>query len=297
MRGKLSQTVRGLISLEQSVEQWEGRGMSPITTSGLGLILFVAALIASGCEGSGSGTTAATSPNADESSFEWPEDSSHPILRIDIDGAAGSGAIEIELMPELAPKTVAQIVEWAEDGYFDGTTFHRVIKDFMIQGGDPNTRDKVVTNDGLGGPGFSLDDEFSDAPFLRGVVGMGNTGRRNSAGSQFFITQADAHHLDGSYTVIGRVRSGMEFVDAIVDVEIDTVGRWGPRARPIEDVVMARVRPLDRDSTARITAVGSVDAADQNEPLSATNHAPTSNADVEDAEEQGSATPPAALAP
>lgn len=216
------------------------------------LVLFVFVVLGSGCEGSKTGKESSHTtgnPVGDEiaegDAYAWPEDPNHPVLRIEVDGAAGPGTIEIELMPELAPVTVSQIVEWADEDFFDGLTFHRVIKDFMIQGGDPNTRDKIPTNDGQGGPGFTLDDEFSDAPFVRGVVGMGNTGRKNSAGSQFFIMHADAPGLDGQYTVIGRVRSGIEVVDAIVDVEIDTVGRWGPRARPIENVVMTRVSRVD----------------------------------------------------
>lgn len=218
------------------------------------LALFVFIVLGSGCEGSTTGIESSVATNnpvgddhaeVDREAYAWPEDPNHPVLRIEVDGAAGPGTIEIELMPELAPTTVAQIVEWADEGFFDGLTFHRVIKDFMIQGGDPNTRDKIPTNDGQGGPGFKLDDEFSDAPFVRGVVGMGNTGRKNSAGSQFFIMHADVPSLDGQYTVIGRVRSGIEMVDAIVDVEIDVVGRWGPRARPIENVVMTRVSRVD----------------------------------------------------
>lgn len=224
------------------------------------LAFALTAVFISGCDasreqgatasGDGARSDSTSAANARED-YAWPQDPDHPILRIEIEGAAGPGTIEIELMPELAPKTVAQFVEWAEDGFYDGTTFHRVIKDFMIQGGDPNTRDRDPTNDGKGGPGFTLEDEFSDAPFLRGVVGFANTGRRDSAGSQFFIMQRDTPSLDGSYTVIGRVRSGIEYVDAVTEVEIDAVGRWGPRARPIESVVMTRIRPVSSDMASR----------------------------------------------
>jgi peptidyl-prolyl cis-trans isomerase B (cyclophilin B) len=175
--------------------------------------------------------------------FEWPHDESHPILTLEITtGAdAGNGTISIELMPELAPVTVARVVDLAKDGYYDGTTFHRVIPDFMIQGGDPNSRDRDPDNDGNGNPELRIRDEFGDAPFIRGVVGMGNKGRQNSTGGQFFIMQADNRSLDGRYTVIGRVVSGIEIVDAITTVSIDRVGRWGPKDRPIANVRMTRV--------------------------------------------------------
>jgi len=258
MDGKLSQTPpepwgddrRGGIRI--------GRRRS-IEFSLVGLLAIVLSI---GCDGNGAGPGAS-------SSFDWPQDPGHPAIRIELTGAAGEGVIEIELMPELAPQTVEQILAWADEGYFDGTTFHRVIKDFMIQGGDPNSRDEIPTNDGLGGPGFVLDDEFTAAPFVRGVVGMGNTGRRNSAGSQFFIMQADQRNLDGAYTVIGRVRSGIEMVDAVVDVEIDKVGRWGPMSRPIENVVMARVRRVGANSDSAIATTASTHEEDRrsDEPL------------------------------
>jgi peptidyl-prolyl cis-trans isomerase B (cyclophilin B) len=117
-----------------------------------------------------------------------------------------------------------------------------VIPGFMIQGGDPNTRDRDPTNDGQGGPGYLMDDEFNAAPHGRGVVSMANVGRPNSAGSQFFIVHAEnAPHLDAHYTAFGRVVSGMHIVDEIVEVERDEHGRWGPPNRPIENVVMQRV--------------------------------------------------------
>ncbi len=200
--------------------------------------------------------------------FEWPDDPSHPTLGLEIENAAinvashgaddgqraGRGTIVIELMPELAPVTVARVIDLAKDGYYDGTTFHRVIPGFMIQGGDPNTRDRDPDNDGSGDPSVRLDDEFSDAPFVRGVVGMGNLGRRDSTGSQFFIMHADERSLDGRYTVIGKVVSGIEVVDEITRVSIDRIGRWGPKDRPIENVVMKRVAIREQaPETNRVT--------------------------------------------
>ena len=214
----------------------------------LGSVALFAALATSGCSDEAN-EDSATEPSAIDpiarAQYAWPTEPNHPIAQIDIDGAAGTGTIEIEFFPELAPSTVAQMTQWIDEGYFDGTTFHRVIEDFMIQGGDPNTRDTIPANDGRGGPGFALEDEFSDAPFLRGVVAMGNEGRENTAGSQFFIMQTDHPGLDGRYTVIGRVRAGIELVDAVTQVQIDQVGRWGPEARPIENVIVSRIRRLD----------------------------------------------------
>lgn len=187
-----------------------------------------------------------TATNADSSAvgtpaFEWPSDLSHPRLRLEIETISGAGTIVIELMPELAPITVARMTELAREAYYDGTTFHRVIPGFMIQGGDRNSRDLDPNNDPLGNPDIRLPDEFGDLSFVRGVVGMGNQGRKDSTGAQFFIMHADNTSLDGRYTAIGRVVSGMDVVDMIASVPTDRIGRWGPKDRPLEKVVMAHV--------------------------------------------------------
>lgn len=142
------------------------------------------------------------------------------------------GTIRIELLPEAAPKTVAQFEQLAGEGFYDGTSFHRVIPGFMIQGGCPNTRNADPRDDGTGGGERSLEDEFSDLPHRRGAVAMANRGSRNSGGTQFFIVQGDATHLDGKHTVFGRVVEGMQIVDAIAKLEIDKFGRYGPPDRP-----------------------------------------------------------------
>lgn len=183
--------------------------------------------------------------------WAWPVDPSHPVIALSIEGAGLSGEVLIELMPELAPSSVVAVAELARDGYYDGTTFHRVIPGFMIQGGDPNTRDRDPTNDGMGRPGRALPDEFSDAPFLRGVVGMGNKGRQNSASTQFFIMQSDKTNLDGRYNAIGRVIHGMDLVDQIAAVTTDRTGRWGPKDRPIENVVITQARPVGQVAAIR----------------------------------------------
>jgi cyclophilin family peptidyl-prolyl cis-trans isomerase len=122
------------------------------------------------------------------------------------------GAIEIELFDDDAPKTVENFTKLARDGFYDGIIFHRVIPDFMIQGGDP-------TGTGSGGPGYQFDDEFNDNKVVRGALAMANAGA-NTNGSQFFIVTAEAcPWLDGKHTVFGRVTAGMDVVDAIEKVE------------------------------------------------------------------------------
>jgi cyclophilin family peptidyl-prolyl cis-trans isomerase len=133
------------------------------------------------------------------------------------------GSIEIELFDDDAPKTVQNFLKLAKDGFYDGVIFHRVIQDFMIQGGDP-------TGTGSGGPGYQFEDEFNDHKVVRGALAMANAGP-NTNGSQFFIvTTGAAPWLDGKHTVFGQVTSGMDVVDAIEGVET------GPGDKPREEV-------------------------------------------------------------
>jgi peptidylprolyl isomerase len=118
------------------------------------------------------------------------------------------GRVVIQLLPDVAPKTVARIKELARQGFYDGTPFHRVIPNFMAQGGDP-------TGTGTGGSGRRLEAEFSAVKHVRGTVSMARSSDVNSADSQFFICFAPAPHLDGQYTAFGQVIEGMEFVDRI----------------------------------------------------------------------------------
>ena len=139
------------------------------------------------------------------------------------------GAIELELFDDDAPKTVANFTKLATDGYYDGLGFHRVIPDFMIQGGCPR-------GDGTGGPGYTFEDEFNDHPVARGYLAMANAGP-NTNGSQFFIVTTDAAPwLDGKHTVFGRVTSGQDVADLISHVERDE------RDRPVEPVVIESIR-------------------------------------------------------
>ena len=129
------------------------------------------------------------------------------------------GDMDIVLFPEKAPKHVENFIALAKSGFYNSTIFHRVIPGFMIQGGDPNTKDlnKPETY-GQGGPSQRLKAEFNDIPHRRGILSMARTNDPNSAGSQFFIVVKDSNFLDGQYTVFGEVVKGMEVVDKIVSL-------------------------------------------------------------------------------
>jgi cyclophilin family peptidyl-prolyl cis-trans isomerase len=138
------------------------------------------------------------------------------------------GAIEIELYDDDAPTTVGNFLKLARDGFYDGVIFHRIIPDFMIQGGDP-------TGTGSGGPGYQFEDEFNSHKVERGALAMANAGP-NTNGSQFFIVTADScPWLDGKHTVFGRVTGGMDVVEAIEATPT------GGQDRPIDDVVIESV--------------------------------------------------------
>ena len=129
------------------------------------------------------------------------------------------GDMEIVFFPEKAPNHVQNFVKLAKSGYYNGTIFHRVIPGFMIQGGDPNTKDpKKPESYGMGGPSEKLKAEFNDTPHRRGIVSMARTNDPNSAGSQFFIVVKDSNFLDGQYTVFGEVVKGMDVADKIVNL-------------------------------------------------------------------------------
>ena len=145
------------------------------------------------------------------------------------------GTIEVELNPSVAPITVENFVKLANKGFYNGLTFHRVIKGFMIQGGCPK-------GNGTGGPGYSIKGEFyanginNPLKHTRGVISMARAMDPDSAGSQFFIMHQDAPHLDGQYAAFGKVSKGIEVVDAIASV------RTSPNDRPLEAVVIKDIR-------------------------------------------------------
>ena len=132
------------------------------------------------------------------------------------------GDIELELQNDMAPGHVKNFKDLAEKGFYDGTTFHRVIPGFMIQGGDPNTKSDDRSTHGMGGPGYTIKAEFSSTPHTRGVLSMARSQDPDSAGSQFFVVVKDSSFLDNQYTAFGRVTKGMEVVDKIVSVPRDS---------------------------------------------------------------------------
>src|ERR687888_746356 len=133
------------------------------------------------------------------------------------------GDIELELYPQDAPKTVENFKQLAKKGFYNGLIFHRIVPGFVIQGGDPNTRD--VNNKskwGTGGPGWNIKAEFNKNKHSRGALSMARSQDPNSAGSQFFIVLKDSNFLDGQYTVFGKVTSGMDVVEKIASLKTDT---------------------------------------------------------------------------
>ncbi len=145
------------------------------------------------------------------------------------------GRIVFEFLPGKAPGHVENFKKLARSGFYDGTAFHRVIPGFMIQGGDPNSKDDDRSNDGFGGPGYKIKAEFNDVSHRRGVVSMARGSDPDSAGSQFFIVVADSTFLDGQYTAFGRVVEGMEVADKIVNLPRDS------NDNPLQKAEMKRV--------------------------------------------------------
>jgi peptidyl-prolyl cis-trans isomerase B (cyclophilin B) len=139
------------------------------------------------------------------------------------------GEIVLRFFPDVAPNHVNNFVKLAKQGFYNGTTFHRVIPGFMIQGGDPNSKNPDRSTHGMGGPGYRIKAEFNSRPHNRGTLSMARANDPDSAGSQFFICVADANFLDWQYTVFGEVVSGMEVVDRVVNMKRD--GRDNPLER------------------------------------------------------------------
>lgn len=150
------------------------------------------------------------------------------------------GRIVLEFYPDVAPNHVANFKKLAKAGFYNGTTFHRVIPGFMIQGGDPNTKDNDRSNDGTGGPGYTVNAEFNARKHLRGTLSMARTQDPNGAGSQFFICVDIVPHLNGKYTVFGQTISGLDVVDKIVAAPRDA------RDNPLKRIVLKTVRIVPR---------------------------------------------------
>lgn len=171
------------------------------------------------------------STNTDTAQTEKGKDDKNPIATIEMEDGS---TIKIELYPNIAPNTVKNFISLANSNFYDGLIFHRVIPDFMIQGGDPE-------GTGMGGPGYAIKGEFSsngienNLKHERGVISMARSQDKDSAGSQFFIMHKDSPHLDGEYAAFGKVIEGIEVVDKIAAVETDD------QDKPKVDVKMKKV--------------------------------------------------------
>ena len=151
------------------------------------------------------------------------------------------GEIKLELFVKDAPETVGNFIKLSNEKFYDGTRFHRVIKGFMIQGGDPNSKDDDWSNDGIGGPGYAFKDEINSNKIIRGVLAMANAGP-NTNGSQFFIVTAQsAPWLDGKHTVFGKVIGGMDIVDKIENAATDKT----KNDHPIENMTIELMAIVD----------------------------------------------------
>lgn len=147
------------------------------------------------------------------------------------------GVMVVEFYPDVAPKHVENFKTLARKGFYDGTAFHRVIPGFMIQGGDPNTKDDNAKDTwGMGGPGYTINAEFNSKHHARGILSMARTSDPNSAGSQFFICHADAGNLDGQYTVFGNLIKGFDVLDKIA-----TTPTEGPD-RPVKRINVESIK-------------------------------------------------------
>jgi peptidyl-prolyl cis-trans isomerase B (cyclophilin B) len=158
------------------------------------------------------------------------------------------GDMVIEFWPDVAPKTVENFKTLAKKGFYDGTAFHRIVKGFMVQGGDPLTKDASAESRwGTGGPGYSVNAEFNNRPHVRGVISMARSSNPNSAGSQFFICLGDASFLNGQYTAFGKLIKGDDVLGKLGDVETVS-GGGGEKSKPVarQGVESIKIVPADQ---------------------------------------------------
>ena len=157
------------------------------------------------------------------------------------------GAIAIEFWSDVAPKTVENFKKLAKSGFYDGTCFHRIIRGFMIQGGDPKTRDLSREAEwGTGGPGYTIDAEFNKKPHVRGVISMARAADPNSAGSQFFICHGDARFLDEQYTAFGKLVKGDDVLEKIATTPCVSSGR--EVSKPTKRIEIKNIEFVSSDS-------------------------------------------------
>ena len=160
------------------------------------------------------------------------------------------GDLTLEFWPDVAPKTVENFKKLAREGFYDGTAFHRIVKGFMIQGGDPLTKDpKAEGRWGTGGPGYKVKAEFNDKSHQRGVISMARSNDPDSAGSQFFICLDDASFLDGKYTAFGELIKGDDVLGKIGDTPT-VAGGGGEKSKPTQRIEVKSVKIVPRASVS-----------------------------------------------
>ncbi len=151
------------------------------------------------------------------------------------------GEMVVQFWTDAAPKTIENFKKLARQGFYNGTIFHRIVKGFMIQGGDPNSKDPAKENSyGAGGPGYKIKAEFNDHPHERGVISMAREPDPDSAGSQFFICLAPIHRLDHRYTTFGKLINGDDVLEKIGDTPV-TKNSMGEMSKPTKRVVIERI--------------------------------------------------------
>jgi len=159
-----------------------------------------------------------------------------------------AGEMVVEFWPDVAPKTVENFITLSKKGYYDGTAFHRIIKGFMIQGGDPNTKyPSKSASYGTGGPGYSIKAEFNERKHVKGVLSMARSSDPDSAGSQFFICLGDASFLDRQYTAFGKLIKGEDVLEALGNSPVGP-GGGGEKSRPVQRVSLESIKIVPSDS-------------------------------------------------
>jgi len=186
----------------------------------------------------------ATAAAQQEKKEKTPMSSSNGVAMI----KTSEGEIVVQFWSDAAPNTIENFKKLARQGFYDGTIFHRIIKDFMIQGGDPNSKDPVKENSyGEGGPGYDIKAEFNDHPHDRGVISMARGPDPDSAGSQFFICLAPAHRLDHRYTTFGKLIKGEDVLDKIGNTPVERNAQ-GEMSKPSKRVVIESVKIVPAES-------------------------------------------------
>ena len=158
------------------------------------------------------------------------------------------GDMVVQFWTDAAPNTIDNFKKLARQGFYDGTIFHRIVKDFMIQGGDPNSKDPSKENSyGMGGPGYEIKAEFNDHSHDRGVISMARSANPDSAGSQFFICLAPVHRLDHQYTTFGKLIKGDDVLDKIGNMPVGRNAQGEP-SKPTKRVVIESIKVVPADS-------------------------------------------------